>query len=780
MSAEGRQGRLGGETPDPLGLLISILDSSTEYSMMIEDLEGTIRMWNEGARRIYGYEEREIIGVGSSVLHDSEDVEAGKPRAILAAALKDGRWKGVVTGRRKSGETFPVRLVVAPHRDSAGTAVGFLLISKDVSDEIRPSQELQERVTFGGASAKTAADKALRDAQQRTRDLMESAQDAVYVLSAGGIILDVNRAAEELQRAPREEIVGRHLGEIVPAADRGSFADVFRDTPEGGSIRGFVTRALRDDGTSISIEVSASRTVIGGETLVHAIARDVSRRREADALVRKLSRAVDQSGNAIFMTDIAGVITYVNSAFTAVYGYSREEIVGRNPRILKSGLHDEAFYREFWKDVLAGGFRGEMVNRARDGSLVTVLSSANLVRGDDGDSVGYVAVQTDVTEIRRIAEALRRSEERVRALTENARDGIVVCDRAGAVVEVNRAIETMLGRDRELILGRNLIDFVSLEDRAAAARQLAVAAAGGVVSSVALNIRGAGDRTIPVEVSATMTRIGEETLLHGIVRDMSERRRLEEELRESHKMEAVGRLAGGIAHDFNNLLMIMSGVADLLPLHSGDAAALDGDIDRLKHATERGAALIRQLLAFSRRQAVLPEVLNAPEVVVMLGRIIERVLGNEIDVVISSDPDAGSVRVDRGQIEQALLNLVLNARDAMPSGGRLELSVRQTRIGPNDALPKTILPGEYVAFGVSDTGAGIPNDVRPHIFEPFFTTGSVGRGTGLGLATVYGIVREAGGEILVESEIGRGTSFKVLLPAVESGVPDVITEDSRT
>jgi two-component system, cell cycle sensor histidine kinase and response regulator CckA len=254
--------------------------------------------------------------------------------------------------------------------------------------------------------------------------------------------------------------------------------------------------------------------------------------------------------------------------------------------------------------------------------------------------------------------------------------------------------------------------------------------------------------------------------------DVTDRKQLEEQFRQAQKMEAVGRLAGGIAHDFNNLLMVIQGYADLMTDRLPEGDALRRNAEQIQMAAQRATSLTRQLLAFSRKQMLAPKVLNIQSVVVDMEKILRRLIGEDVELQTSAAADLGLVKADRSQLEQVIMNLAVNARDAMPKGGRLTIETANVELDASfGETPAVVVPGKYVLLAVTDNGSGMDAETQAHIFEPFFTTKEKGKGTGLGLATVYGIVKQSGGYVWVYSEMGRGTAFKIYLPRIEEENP---------
>jgi PAS domain S-box-containing protein len=372
------------------------------------------------------------------------------------------------------------------------------------------------------------------------------------------------------------------------------------------------------------------------------------------------------------------------------------------------------------------------------------------------------------------------SEARQGAILEAAHDAILTIDGQLKIREFNPAAEKMFGYERLDVLGKNVDMLTPGGDRTSLGAALGdyLRTGRGPLANRQLELRALKEDGTEFPVELTVARMGGERSaeLAAFVRDITERRDLEEQLRQSQKLEAIGRLAGGVAHDFNNILMSIMGAADLLLLSLKGADPARDEADEIKQAVVRGAGLTRQLLAFSRRQATSPHTFVLGDAVHGMESMLRRLIGPEIDLTIVSTGDPVTVHADVGQIEQVLLNLVINARDAMPSGGRLVVKVDEVELNHHAAATLAEgKPGTYARLSVSDTGTGMDDTTRARLFEPFFTTKEQGKGTGLGLSIVYGIVRQSGGYITVRSEIGRGTTFFLYFPTIETAEPAAAT-----
>ena len=372
---------------------------------------------------------------------------------------------------------------------------------------------------------------------------------------------------------------------------------------------------------------------------------------------------------------------------------------------------------------------------------------------------------------RRAEESLLESKEHYRTLFEGSRDAIFLHNLEGKFIDANQAMLDLFGYTREEMIGMNSIDIhAHPEDRSKFLNELVQK---GFHRDYEIKLKKKDGTEIDCLLTASIRRADDGTIIgyQGIIRDISDKKLLESQLLQAQKMEAVGRLAGGIAHDFNNLLTTIIGNTELSLLRTGKDNPLCENIAEIKKAANRAASLTRQLLAFSRKQVLQPVVLNLNTVICSLEKMIGRLIGEDVELETLLSPDLGEVRADAGQMEQVIMNLVINARDAMPRGGKLIIETANVDLDENYASEHGVKlnPGPYVMLAVSDTGKGIDKETQSRIFEPFFTTKEKGKGTGLGLSTVYGIVKQSGGLIWVYSELGEGTTFKIYLPRIRCG-----------
>jgi two-component system, cell cycle sensor histidine kinase and response regulator CckA len=617
--------------------------------------------------------------------------------------------------------------------------------------------------------ARREAEEALRESEQRLRGVTDTARVGLVVVDEAHRYRYANRTYAEILGLSASNIVGRLVSEVL--------APVYAE-----QIRPRLERAFR--GGRVNYELMLPPSAAGGDeryydvtyeprpsregATVVVVVVDITERKRAEQQIRLQATALQAAANAIVITDHLGTITWINPAFTALTGYTVEEATGQNPRILKSGEHDAAFYQALWDTILSGQvWHGEMINRRKDGQLYFEEQTITPVMNETGALINFIAIKQDATERKQAEVALRESEERYRGLINSAFDGVVV-HQNGIVLGVNRAYAEMLGYEIEELIGRNILALTPPEQRDFVASEIE----HDQSLYEALGLKKDGTR-INIEVSATKCIYEGKQARLAAVRDVTERKQLEEQLRQSQKLEAIGQLAGGIAHDFNNLLTAINGYSELTLRRLQADDPLQQNIKEIMKAGERAAALTRHLLAFSRKQVLQPKVLDLNAVVSELEKMLQRLIGEDIEMRTVLGTEIGSVRADPGQIEQIIMNLVVNARDAMPHGGKLTIETENVSLDESYAKNHiAVTPGPYVMLAVSDTGMGMADETRARIFEPFFTTKEVGKGTGLGLSTVYGIVKQSGGNIWVYSEVGRGTTFKIYLPRVDEGAEE--------
>ncbi|MBF0129901.1 MAG: PAS domain-containing protein, partial [Alphaproteobacteria bacterium] len=494
---------------------------------------------------------------------------------------------------------------------------------------------------------------------------------------------------------------------------------------------------------------------------------DITARRAIEEILRRdredLTDFFDFAPVGLFTADADGRFQHVNLRLAEWLGESVEALKGR-PLI----------------DVLAGPLAPEIEDEGR-GEVKFVTTSGNVFQAfisqaifDDGGAICTRSVVVrDVMAEREWKQALRDSENRFRWLFDDAPVGVVILDLEGTISDCNPAFSDMLGETRGFLVGQPLADRIAREDRGDVANALSKVVMGiATTAQIEVRLGTTNGRTASVFISPT----GELDDVTGLVLhfiDSTEQRSLEIQFAQAQKMQAMGQLAGGVAHDFNNLLTAMIGFCDLLLQRHGAGDPSFADIMQVKQNANRAANLVRQLLAFSRRQPLQPRMLDVAEALAELSHLLRRLLGENIAFKLIHGRDIGLVRVDPGQFDQVIINLAVNARDAMPGGGTLTITTGKAGFNePTQRGVEFIPPGDYVMIEVSDTGTGIAKEDIGRIYEPFFSTKEGGAGTGLGLSTVYGIVRQTDGFILVDSAVGEGATFTIYLPHYEPEVLD--------
>ncbi|HEX2999489.1 MAG TPA: PAS domain S-box protein [Armatimonadota bacterium] len=545
------------------------------------------------------------------------------------------------------------------------------------------------------------------------------------------------------------------------------------NAPGRSSGSSFFFRHRLANGEVRDVEVYNGPIEVAGKQLLYSIIHDVTERKRAENALRaakeRLLMLFNASPLAIIAVDLNARVVEWNPAAARIFGLSEADALGKT---VFGGLETWSIPRqEAWMRLLAGHTTREEFEvewMRGDGQRVTVAVSVVALHDGEGRVSGIECVVNNVTR-RKIAEATRA---RMSALIEAIPYLVATADIRGKVLTLNGAGRKLLGVAGDEDLSRlRLLDLYPDSVRSfIAAEALPAAIRDGLWAGDTL-LRKKGGEEIPVSqiLLAHKAADGKLEYLSAISSDMSERVHMEEELRQAQKMEAVGRLAGGVAHDFNNLLQPLLTYGDLLRSKLPPEHPLYECAQQVAMIAERATALPRQLLAFSRKQIIQPKVLDLNTVITDLGKMLRRLIGEDIILEHKLAPDAGCILADPGQVEQVLMNLAVNARDAMPRGGTLRIETAACEWSEADArLHPGMKAGRYVRMTVSDTGCGMDRETQTHIFEPFYTTKEEGQGTGLGLSTVYGIVTQNGGLIRVSSELDCGTTFTLYLPRVEA------------
>jgi PAS domain S-box-containing protein len=654
-----------------------------------------------------------------------------------------------------------------PILDPRGQVLGtFAIYSRTPGEPTARHRQLIEAVTHTAAVAilRHREEEALRKSEQRYRTLTEQAADAFFVHDETGRILEVNRRACESLGYSREELLHMRVADVEQDHDQAAIEQVIRELP-AGEVRTLAGLHQRKNGSRFPVEVRLGSFEAEGRRLFHALCRDITlRKRNADAL--ELFRTlVDRVNDAIEVLDPeTGRFLDLNEKVCADLGYTREELLSLTVCDVDPSLDPAAFKtckERLWN---AGSLIRESTRRRKDGSTFPVEVNMKWVWLNRDY---MVAVVRDISERWKTNAALRRNEELFRSLIENGSDLITVLNGQGIIRFQSPSSERIMGYTPEQLVGQSCLSYIHPEDAPRVQKALAQAVGNPEVH-------------IPAELRfrhqsgewRTLQAIGKSIpgqSLEGFIvvnsRDITDTRKLEEQFRQSQKMEAIGQLAGGVAHDLNNILTVVHIQLDLLKRGEPLAPMQLESILDIEKASRRAADLTRQLLLFSRRQAAQKSNLDLNAVVTNITKMLQRILGEDVGIHISYAPQPLPVYADAGMLEQILMNLAVNSRDAMPTGGRLVIETSVVELDEFAAAQRPqARPGRFACLSVSDTGRGIAPENLPRIFEPFFTTKAVGKGTGLGLATVFGIAQQHNGWINAYSEAGKGSTFRLYLP----------------
>jgi PAS domain S-box-containing protein len=726
--------------------------------ILLIDERGQIVEANDRAAATYGYSRAELLQRTIRELRHPSGLTDFEGHWKEAAERGSLMFETVHQGR--DGHPFPVEVSVRTIQ--AG------------EHQLRQSiiRDITERKTL---------DEKLRRTLDAFSAVIEASPVGIVSMSPDLRVTTWNKAAERMFGWTAEEAIGA-VAPFVPAA-RMERAHRVHERARNGEIT-LVPDALGQckDGRTINLSISAA-PLHGPDGAYSGVALnllDTTEQTQAEEALRRnelLFRATfDQAAVGMNYVSLDGRFLRVNQRYCEITGYSPEELLQLRFQDL---THPDDLRGESERTgvLLSGEAQTGSQNKRyirKDGSVVWVHVTASLLRNDSGEPLHFVGVVEEITQRLRAEEGLRRSEERFRRLVESAPEGIMV-HRDRRILYVNPAAVALFGAASAAAFeGRDFLDLVSAEDRPAAEERMALVDRRVAVPPMERTYLRADGTPFPVEVSAAPIEYDGQPANLVFLRDTTERkqteaekRRLEEQLLQSQKMESLGRLAGGVAHDFNNHLTVIAGYCEML-LARLDIDPMREEVEEIRAAGSRAGTLTQQLLAFSRKQIAEPKPVNLNLVVAESGKMLRRLIGEHIDIATRLDPSLGLVVADRGQMNQVLVNLAINARDAMTAGGTMLIATANVEVERNDAPPqKNAGPGSYVRLSVADTGVGMSAETVQHIFEPFFTTKGIGIGTGLGLSTVYGIVEQSGGWVRVDSRPGEGSVFQVYLPRVD-------------
>jgi two-component system, cell cycle sensor histidine kinase and response regulator CckA len=740
------------------GLLSSVIAASPTGMLMV-DAAGRIVLANQRLEQIVGYAAGELVGRPLDDLlpersrpahaHHSERFHADpQPRHM-------GRGRDLYA-RHKDGHEIPVEIGLAPLRHE-----GMDYVLASVVD-IRERKRAEERLQWLSLAVE----------QGPTSVIMTDLQGKIEYVNPR--FCDVTGYTFDEVRSKTPRLL--QSGQTPPEVYREMWATIVA----GGSWHGEIMNRKKD-GTLYwdAMWVYPIRDPQGKVTRFLALKEDISERKQAEQEIRerdeRLRQLAENIREVFFVMDAQDrEILYISPAYEEIWGRTCQSLYEK-PRSFLEPVVPEDLERivknmariQLGEDAEEVEFRVIRPN----GQVRWVLLHAVPVRNEQNAVYRIVGVALDITRRKEAEAAVVASERRLRTLFETVNLIVLGLDAEGKVEYVNPFFLNLTGYTHDEVLGKSWFEFLPKAQRMEMTdvfRELVQGDSHAHYEN-AIVTKAGEERMIAWNNTVPRDAHGRPTGTLSIGEDVTERQRLERQLRQAQKMEAIGRLAGGVAHDFNNVLSAIFGYVDLLREGFAEESQTQQDLGEIRKAAERASGLTRQLLAFSRQQVLEPVVLNLNDLVEDFEKMLRRVIGEDIDLRLAPARDLGNVRADPGQVQQVLMNLVVNARDAMPTGGTLTIETANAELTEQYAeLHQPVTPGSYIMLAVSDTGIGMDQELQARIFEPFFTTKEKGKGTGLGLSTVYGIVKQSSGYVWVYSERSRGTTFKVYLPRVDA------------
>ena len=745
----------------------------------------------------------------------AEDMErqGAESRARLERAMTTGDWTEYVASLEAQGTLYArMKIPFSSWLDIVRVVQRVMvpaLVEAYASEPGRLAKATHAMLEFIDRGMTVIAERyAAVKEDDRFEMLVDSVKEyAIYLLDADGKVASWNAGARALKGWSTDEILGKSIDVFYPPEDRASRpARALATAKRDGRFLGEGWH-VRKDGTRFwaNTVLTAIRDARGALTGYAKVTRDMTDRKLAEELLRtseeSLATTLLSIGDGVIATDTDGAVTRMNPVAEALTGWTADDARGRSFtevfHIVNETTGQPAVdpVARVLREGVVVGLANHTSLVAKDGTVRPIADSAAPIRDGRGTLRGVVLVFRDMTAEREAESALREAHSFLDSIIENIPDMIFVKD-AGDLRfrRFNKAGEALLGVRRDALIGKNDYDLFPKEQAAAFTEKDREVLRGKTVVDIAEEPidTASGRRWLHTKKIPIHDEAGKPRYLLGISEDVTERKALldrvrrmneelekrvaertaalrtsEEQLRQAQKMEAIGRLAGGIAHDFNNLLSVILSYAELMSSEVPDGSELHGELREIRQAARRAADLTRQLLAFSRQQVLAPRVTDLNEIVGAMDAMLTRLIGEDIEVCTHLARDLGAVLVDPSQVEQVVMNLVVNARDAMPKGGKLTIETKNIELDSSYAEEHPgVTAGWHAMIAVSDTGLGMDKATQARIFEPFFTTKAAGKGTGLGLSTVFGIVKQSGGHIWVYSEVDRGTTFKIYFPRV--------------
>lgn len=658
--------------------------------------------------------------------------------------------------------------------DSSKTSQALLEEISVLRQQIIQLQQAEERYR--------QTEKSLRESEELYTKLVDTIPDVIVRTDLEGRILFINDYAFQINGYRRDEIEGQNILQYIAPEEQNRAVENLALMLEGKTVP-HEYHLVAKDGKMISFEINGNllRDEKGNPQGVVVVCREITERKKAQEALQQSEeqyrRIAENMSDLVCEVDDHSIIRYASPSHLRILGYAQEELLGRAVYEYVCPDDLERMITEGGRRVRSGEVREmEYRYRHKDGHYVWMRSIGYSLRNEKGDHIGSVISSSDITERKLAEDALRISEERYRTILDEMEEGYQEVDLIGTITFVNEAFLRIFGYEREEVIGRHFSLCVGLEDMSQkiSAAYVEMSRTGIPIKGLEFDILQKDGTRRTVELYGTLLRNDADQVIgfRAMERDITDRRRadrekvkLQEQLLQAQKMESVGRLAGGVAHDFNNMLSVIIGNAQMAMMKMKPDDPFFKVLQDILNAGQRSSDLTRQLLAFARKQAVSPRVLDLNETITSMLKMLRRLIGEDIDLVWHAGHNLWKVKIDPSQVDQLLANFMVNARDAIEKTGKIMIETSNTVCDAAYCQDRPeCRPGDYVVLAVSDDGCGMDQEIMASIFEPFFTTKKEGMGTGLGLATVYGIVKQNGGFVYTYSEPGQGTTFRVYLP----------------